>query len=342
MDDRIRELRKRRFFATLAGLGLLLLAIGAGWLLFDAANRAQTADLDAQAGPTGGRVTEMLNAAREHLRADDLEKAELLLRDAATRAPDDYEVWSLLGETLLSRGRTREAYEAYAHAASSPAAPVDLEFNAGTVANTAGLTDEALAHYERAGARRPNDARFALYLAQIQRKVGDTAAAKASLVRAANLRPDLAIAWGVLADIALQENNLPVARQHIEKARNLEPDSAQWRLIEARILRRQNDPEAAARLLLAMPDDRLLNDPAAIDEAATALAMLRRVDDAASLYLRAADRLSQNAEVNYKAAMMLRRAGRNDDALVLAQVAAGLGSDPARALVSELRANGQD
>ena len=226
MDDRLRELRKRRLLATLAGLGLLLLAIGAGWLLVDAANRARTAEIDAQAGPAA-RVTEMLNAAREHLRADDLEKAELLLRDAATRAPDDYEVWSLLGETLLSRGRTREAYEAYAHAASAPAAPVDLEFNAGTVANTAGLTDEALAHYERASARRPNDARFALYLAQIQRKVGDTGAAKASLVRAANLRPDLAIAWGVLADIALQENNLPVARQHIEKARALEPDSAQ-------------------------------------------------------------------------------------------------------------------
>jgi tetratricopeptide (TPR) repeat protein len=341
MDDRIRELRKRRFFATLAGLGLLLLAIGAGWLLVDAANRARTAEIDAHAGPAA-RVTEMLNAAREHLRADDLDKAELLLRDAATRAPDDYEVWSLLGETLLSRGRTREAYEAYANAASAPAAPVDIDFNAGTVANTAGLTDEALMHYERASARRPNDARFALYLAQIQRKVGDTSAAKASLVRAANLRPDLAIAWGVLADIALQENNLPIARQHIAKARDLEPDSVQWRLIEARVLRRQNDPEAAARLLLAMPDDRLLNDPAAVDEAATSLAMLRRVDDAASLYLRAADRLAQNAEVNYKAAMMLRRAGRTDDALVLAQVAAGLGSEPARELVSELRAAVQD
>ena len=91
-----------------------------------------------------------------------------------------------------------------------------------------------------------------------------------------------------------------------------------------------------------MPDDRLLTDPAAVDEAATSLAMLKRVDDAASLYLRAADRLSQNAEVNYKAAMMLRRAGRTDDALVLAQVAAGLGSAPARELVDELRANAQD
>lgn len=339
MDDRIRELRKRRLLATLAALGLLLLAGGGAWLLAQAAARARTAELAGAGGPGGGgRVAEMLSAAREHLRADDLEKAELLLRDASVRAPDDYEIWSLLGETLLSRGRTREAYEAYAHAAAAPGAPVELEFNAGTVANTAGLVDEALAHYERASAREPGDARFALYLAQIQRKTGDLAAAKASLVRAVNLRPDLALAWGVLADIALQENNLPVARQHIARARELEPDSTQWRLIEARVLKRQNDPEAAARLLLALPEDRLLTDPAAVDEAATALAMLKRVDEAASLCLRAADRLPQNAEVNYRAAMMLRRAGRDADALVLAQVAAGLGSEPAKALAAELSA----
>ncbi|MGP1310067.1 MAG: tetratricopeptide repeat protein [Phycisphaerales bacterium] len=336
MDDRIADLRKRRLLASLAALGLILLAAGAGWLLVDAAGRARSAQQGATA-PTA-RVSEMLEAARQHLRADDLEKAELLLRDIATRAPDDYEVWSLLGETLLSRGRTREAYEAYANAAAAPAAPVELEFNAGTVANTAGLTAEALNHYQRASARKPNDPRFALYLAQIQRKLGDTVGAKASLLRAANLRPDMAVAWGVLADIALQENNLTIARQHVDRARDLEPDNAQWRLIEARVLRRQNDPQAAARLLLAMPDDRLLGDPALVDEAASSLAMLGEVDEAASLYLRAADRLAQNAEVNYKAALMLRRAGRVDDALVLADVAAGLGSAPARDLAASIRA----
>ncbi len=336
MDDRIRELRKRRFFATLAALGLILLAAGAGWLLVGAANRAGSSRAEAMAPAT--RVTEMLEAARQHLRSDDFESAELLLRDAAARAPDDYEVWSLYGETLLSRGRTREAYEAYANAARASAAPVELEFNAGTVANTAGLVNEALVHYERASARQPSNARFAIYLAQIQRKLGDNTGAKASLLRAGNLRPDMAVVWGVLADIALEENNLPIARQHIAKARELDPESVQWRLVEARILRRQNDPEAAARLLLAMPDDRLLTDPAAVDEAATALAMLKRTDEAASLYLRAADRLSTNAEVNYKAALMLQRAGRVDDAIVLAQVAAGLGDDRAKELLSTLSA----
>lgn len=339
MDDRLAELRKRRFYATLAALGLLLLAAGAGWLLVNAAHHSRAGATDAQA--PAARVAEMLDAARAHLRADELEKAELLLREAATRAPDDYEVWSLLGETLLSRGRTREAYEAYARAADAPAAPVELRFNAGTVANTAGLVEEALAHYQRASAAEPANARFALYLAQIERKLGDLPAAKASLVRAANLRPDLAVAWGVLADIALQENNLPVARQHVAKARELEPESTQWRLIEARILRRQNDPESAARLLGAMPDDRLLTDANAVEELSLALAMLGRVDEAASLYLRAADRMPRSAEVNFKAALMLRRAGRTDDALVLAQVAAGLGDERAKDLVESLRSDGR-
>jgi hypothetical protein len=64
--------------------------------------------------------------------------------------------------------------------------------------------------------------------------------------------------------------------------------------------------------------------------------MLKRADEAASLYLRAADRLSTNAEVNYKAALMLQRAGRTDDAIVLAQVAAGLGDERAKELLATL------
>lgn len=336
MENRLSELRKRRLLASLAALGLLLLAAGAGWLLVDAARRAQ-GPAPATTQSAGSRVGEMIDAAKRFLRDGDLDNAELLLREATARAPEDYEAWSLLGETLLSAGRSREAYGAYARAAEAPGAPVDLEFNAGTVANTVGLTVEAQQHYTRAQQRDPANAQYPLFLAQIERKLGDNAAAKAALVRAVNLRPETAVAWGVLADIALEENNLPIAKQHIEKARTLEPESTQWRLIEARILRRDNDPERAARLLLALPDDSLLTNPALVEEAATALAMLRRTDDAASLWLRCAARNPRNAEANLKAAQMLARADRLREAVSFADAAAALGDERGRELARSLR-----
>ena len=98
-----------------------------------------------------------------------------------------------------------------------------------------------------------------------------------------------------------------------------------------------NDPERAARLLLALPDDSLLTNPALVEEAATSLAMLRRIDDAASLWLRCAARNPRNAEANLKAAQMLARADRLREAVAFADAAAALGEERGRELARSLR-----
>src|SRR5690606_30382505 len=134
------------------------------------------------------------------------------------------------------------AYEQFVAAMAIADGDAALHFEAGTVANTAGLTDRAYEHYYRAQMMAPNEPKYPLYLAMIQIKQDERTAAMASLVRAVTLNEDLAEAWGTLAELELAENMLGLAQQHIEKARALQPESEKWKIAEAKILKRNNEP----------------------------------------------------------------------------------------------------
>ncbi len=198
-----------------------------------------------------------------------------------------------------------------------------LHFEAGTVANEAGLVERAEEHYTMAQSGDPTEPKYPLYLAMEQIKLGKDSAALASLIRATKLNPDLAIGWGTLSELALKEGQLGLAMQHVDKARRLEPQTARWRVIEARILKRRAEPgdvEKALQLLLSLEASERAN-PEVMKATGECFGLLQRPADAAFMYAEASKLRPDDATIAYEASLWYQRSGNEAEALRFAKKA---------------------
>ncbi len=277
-----------------------------------------------------------MRAAEAYLRQDEPGKAEAVLRALTEKAAHRQDAWLLLGETLLVAGKKEEAYGSYVRAMSVGSASGEMRFAAGVLASDLGKLEESAEHLRIAQAKEPGSAKFALYLGQVQRLLHRPGEAKVSLVRATVLDPGLAIAWAGLADLALEENKVEMARQHVSRARELEPESARWAGLEARVYRRENNPEAGLRMLLGLGGEVIEGDGGLTEEAATCYGMLGRTSDGAALCARAAARRPNDVAAALLAAEWAERAGDFVSAGVYAESAAQLGSAEAREMLKRL------
>ncbi len=332
------RVRRRRFWA-----GLALIPAAANIVLVAVLGRAfmGVGPVSSEAGP-GARLSpeqlrEGLSAARQNLNQGRPQAAQAMLVKLVEMVPENQDARVLFAETLLEAGRPAEALAQYETAiAVGPDSP-ELRFAAGTVASAAGRPETAEIHYLAAQSGAPGNPQYPLYLGAVQRRLGKTTEAEVSLLRAGKLDPGLAVVWGHLADIALQTNKLSIAATHIKRARDLDPASAVWRLIEARILRRENQPETAARLLMALDERSRLDNPDVLRELGLCFGLLSRPGDAADLYARAAQVRPADPEVLYEAALWHERAGRTALAISYAQKAAGLGNPASAELLRRLQ-----
>lgn len=280
-------------------------------------------------------VEAVLAAADKALQSQDMPRADAILARGIEQFPAEQELRVRRAETLMAQKNAAQAYEEFVAALAIGPRTHELEFSAGTMANMAGLTARAAEHYSAAHASQPRNATYALYLAQVQRKLNDMPAAKANLIIAGKLNPDDATAWGVLADISLQENNLEMTLQHIAKARAIDPSSREWRLIEARALKRKGDPERAIMVLQGI-DEPERHDPLIVRLLAECFAMLERPADAGEAFAEASDAHPEDAELAYETATWFARAEQNDKALHYAKRAISLGHQQAVKLVERL------
>lgn len=285
-------------------------------------------------------IDEAIRLAQQRMLEQRPDLAEAALRNAANEHPADAELRIQLGEALFAQDRVQEAYEQYNEALGLGPDNAELQFAAGTLASMAGLVDRAAQHYSVAQTLDQANAKYPLYLAQVQRKLGRTEEAQSNLVRVVNLVPDLAVAWGSLADIAFAENNLQMASHYLGKALEIEPDAPSWLLLQARILRREGKPEDAAILLSAIAENQPVPDPMVLREQALCMGLLGRQADAAALYDRAIEVGHPNAdtlaELHYEAALWHERLGNDDRAAACAQRAVELGEHRAGIVVQRL------
>ncbi len=315
-----------------------LLAVGLGVLLGERPGDLQGSDLR---GVEGAIAAEQIIAAAEGaLRNDDAAKAHEILEQAIYRLPTEQTLRLLLAEAKMRLGDPAGAYEQTdAAIAIGPDHP-EYRHAAGMYADEAGLLEQAVVHYGKAQQLDPSNPKYALFLAVAQQKLGRTADAKKNLLVATAIDPSIADAWGLLAEIALQENRTSVGLQHVRRARDLEPASAAWRVIEARLHRRNNDPQRAADVLFGISEFQRSRDPVILEELATCLGQLGDPGRAAMLYVNACSGAPDDSDLHFRAALWLERSGQTERALTYAAEAARRGHAQAAALVDRLAAEG--
>ena len=195
-----------------------------------------------------------------------------------------------------------------------------IRFDAGTIAVAAGDLAAAVTHYQAAQQKMPNQWKVPLYLAMVHIRKRDDLKARAELVRAVTLNAELPEAWGTLADLELRQNNLDLAAGHIAKARKLAPDVAAWRVVDAKVLKRSNQPQQAAELLLALDEQDRFN-PAVLQVLAECLGLLGKPLVAAEQYAAAYERSRTEGALALSAARWFVRAQKRPEAERMLEVA---------------------
>lgn len=280
-------------------------------------------------------VTESLEAARVYVGQQEYGKAEAVLRSAVEDHPGDHRLREALGEVLLAREDQAGALEQYAWLVAEGSDSAGVAFAAGSIAAVLGDAERAAGFHTRAAELDPANADYPLHLARAQIELGLIEDAKVNLTRAAVLDEGLGVVWGMLGELALRENNLPMAAQHVTEARRLEPGVVAWRVLEARILKRQGEPERALMLLAGLTgSDR--NQPAVLRAMGECLGLLGRGSDALSLYEMAIEAEPSEPEFRLEAALWAERLGRTERALDLAEQARMMGEERAEAVIERL------
>ncbi len=323
-------------------LGSLVVLAVAGLVAFALVRAVSGGPAPAEAGEGAGGLAEtgaverILESVQTYVRDGEAAKAEAVLSTAVREHPDDQDLRLAYGQLLMQAGRHEAAFEQYD--AASAAGPIGAEehFAAGTLAASVARLEDAARHYDLAQRKDASNAQYPLYLAQVQLKLGLNKEAAASLVRASVLDDANPQVWGSMASVALSENRANMALQHIAKARALEPDSRDWRLIEAKALRRLGRPADALGVLIPL-GDAVLADDEALEAMAQAHGMLDEAGEAHALYEQAIQaRAGATPELLFAAALWADRAGQGERALELARRAEALGHAGASRLVARL------
>lgn len=314
--------------------------VGAGVMISSALRSAPTTG-----GPGAAArfqsVDAALTLAGEHLRAGAPLEAVSVLDRAARQFPTDQRAHTSLAQALVLLGRHAEALPHYQNALRIGPDTAPLRFEAGTVANTAGDRAAAIEHYKVATTLDQSNPQYPLFLGMVQLQTNDRPQATISLLRAIRLDPAIAEAWGTLAQMALDENRLHSALEQARTARQLQPDVPRWRVLHAKILRRDNRPQEAIELLSGLPEDQRLAGEA-LRTLAECHAMTGDTPAAAALYLRAAEARPDDAPLLLEAARWASRAGNHEHARRLARSALDAGQAGASALLRSLGQSSTD
>lgn len=310
-------------------------------------------------------VEVIADRAREHLIENRANRAEALLLAGLERFPREQELWLLYAEVLMDLNQFEKALAAFETAIDIGPDHPEYRNAAGTLASQLGDKRTAELHWTAGQRQDPKDPRFPFFLAQNQRAEGRIDEARANLVMATRLNPDLAEAWGTLAAIALDEGNYGPALQHLEKAKTLEPERSLWRLLEARVLRRQGEVRRSLRVLTAIPEEYRLTDPMILREMGLCYGLQREPMEAAETYLDALAYITlrddeaellhneagevvhdprmparERAALHFEAAQWLERAGDLARAAIQAELASQLGSADGGRMVERLKEMG--
>lgn len=325
--------------ASAAAASMLLLAGVITWRtrLAEPAQRDRTPTdtPSSSATPAEDPVAAILETADTLVRQGQADRAEAVLRAAVAEHADNQDLHLALAGACVLQKKLADAYQQYEGALAIGPRTAETEFNAGTLAAQLKKLDRAEEHFSAAQATDPSDARFPLYLAQVQIGLNKPDEARKNLLLATRLDENQPVAWGTLAELSLRGNQPSVALQLVARARQLQPAATAWRVIEARAKNRLGKPEEALAVLGGIPDAERRTLPV-LRLIGESCGMLHKPDEAVREFEAAAAKSPDDGDLLFETAVWCERAGDTDKALDYAKRAADHGVEAGKKMAARL------
>lgn len=247
--------------------------------------------------PTAAQISAALDAANEYLSADHFTEAELIVLKLIERAPDNLSAQEMLGQLRVRQGIAaqeagqreiaarffQQADEAYRRIVEMDPTNAGLRQSAGEIALLAGRSERALELFREAESLDPENPKHPLYAAQMLTQMKRYDEARLAIERVITLDFDEPYAYATLAAIELEEGNFDLALEAIREARLISPQELGFRVIEAKVLRRSGQPEAALALLVPLKGE-LATDETVVHELAASHTALGQHTAAAAVW----------------------------------------------------------
>lgn len=333
-----------RLSGVLLGIGALLAAGVAGYAFWTLVQSPAQPNEVPPANPGGSEprgiaqtesIEEILGAVQVYVQNQQFAQATTVLESAASQYPADQEIRLSLGDLYMHQKQYAKAYDQFIAGIEIGPSTAAAEFTAGTLANMLDRLELAEAHYSASMRMDPNNPDTPIYLAAIQMKMNRLADAKVNLAIASRIAPDRARIYAMRSEIAMRENKVTIALEQIRKARASEPLVLAWVIQEARVLKREGNPEEAINLLAALPTDQLEQRESAY-VLAECYGMVGRPGDAASRLMDVAAKHPDDPKLAFEVAKWIERAGDRDAAIQWARKAHTLGNGQAMEWIDSL------
>lgn len=183
-------------------------------------------------------------------RMGSISDAEAALRKALAVFPDFAEARLNLGHALELQGKLSEAEDCYRNAATLKPDLADAHESLGRLAYQRGDLHVALDHYQLAMRLHPSQASTYLGIGKIKQRLGAFSEASQHFEQALRVDPNNAEAYYLLAGAHLDAGHFDEALQCARRAQQLKADFISAIALEAAILVRRGEMEAAHTVIL--------------------------------------------------------------------------------------------
>ncbi|MBS1804525.1 MAG: tetratricopeptide repeat protein [Acidobacteria bacterium] len=258
-------------------------------------------------------------AAEQALQRGDKVRALEFAQRAAQAAPNDAQLWFLVGYAARLNGRYGQSSDAYSHGLRIN--PSSLEGLSGLAQTYAamGKNEEAQKLLKQVLAANPKRANDALVLGDIYMRGGDYASAVDALGQAERAHPDARSE--LLLAISYEHLNKPdMATRYLEAARKRAPDNPEVQRAMAGYYRQEGKYPEAIAALKSIKNPR----PDVVAELAYTYQLDGKLDESAKTYAKAANSVPKDLNLQLSAAQAQVAAGSTEEADAFLKRAAGI------------------
>ena len=224
-------------------------------------------------------VTQLVDAAHQHIANANFDDAAELLRQALLRSPSSLKAMKAYAGCLLAQGDLTAAISMFRRCVDINPEDTEALHDLGMAHHANGNTEDALAHLERAVLLDPENTEFHAGIGSVLAELGDVDKSLAHLVMALSLDPDQSAILANIGMVLLKIGAVFDAKDYLDRAIAADPENRGAKILLATIL---NDVGQSAEALNVIEPLYFAHprDPQVASILAATLARVGRIDEA--------------------------------------------------------------